>query len=260
MNAAPQTAGQLTDDRKPATAPDGFRCRAIVRDGALYDVAYKHQLYPQFRVSSVELRMSCHVGQQLGYNQPKLPAAFSFKAQIIRWKQDTYRQAVQSVFRDSKAKLVKVPRGIGKPTLIRDVQRPMNIGVLMQEVHDVEERGLDGDATWPTALVETVYIAEVSSFLILWFNSRRSNDPSGFGNGTTCFVISCSRIVSDQNEAKHPSRFRSDRKCGSRQLAQPMTSDRSFYGSKPRRSNSASIASKTISAGITASDRGARGD
>jgi hypothetical protein len=25
-------------------------------------------------------------------------------------------------------------------------------------------------------------MAEVSSFFILWFNSRRSNDPSGFGN------------------------------------------------------------------------------
>jgi len=30
MNAAAQTAGQLADDRKPSTAPDGFRCRAIV--------------------------------------------------------------------------------------------------------------------------------------------------------------------------------------------------------------------------------------
>src|SRR5258706_13392581 len=38
-------------------------------------------------------------------------------------------------------------------------------------------------------------MAEVSSFFILWFNSRRSNDPSGFGNCTMCFVISCSAIV-----------------------------------------------------------------
>jgi hypothetical protein len=46
-----------------------------------------------------------------------------------------------------------------------------------------------------TALAETAYMAEVSSFFILWFNSRRSNDPSGFGNCTRCFVISCSTIV-----------------------------------------------------------------
>src|SRR5260221_12348929 len=84
MNAAAQTAGQLADDRKPSTAPDGFRCRPIVRYPALYDFADKHQLHSQFRTSGVELCMSRHIGQQLGYNQPKLPAAFSFKPQIIR--------------------------------------------------------------------------------------------------------------------------------------------------------------------------------
>jgi hypothetical protein len=84
MNAAAQTVGQLADDRKPSTAPDGFRRRAIVRDPALYDVAYMHQLHSQFWISSVELCVSRHIGQQLGYNQPKLPAAFSFKPQIIR--------------------------------------------------------------------------------------------------------------------------------------------------------------------------------
>ena len=41
---------------------------------------------------------------------------------------------------------MKVARGIGKAALIRDVQRAMNIGVLMQEIYDVEERGLDDDA------------------------------------------------------------------------------------------------------------------
>jgi hypothetical protein len=45
MNAATQTAGQLTDDRQPSPAPDGFRCRAIVRNPALHDVARKHQLH-----------------------------------------------------------------------------------------------------------------------------------------------------------------------------------------------------------------------
>jgi hypothetical protein len=61
-----------------------------------------------------------------------------------------------------------------------------------------------------TALAETLHMAEVSSFLTLWFNSRRSNDPSGFGNCTMCFVISYSTILSGQkNEAKRPPRFRS---------------------------------------------------
>jgi hypothetical protein len=63
MNAAAQTAGQLADDRQPSTAPDGLRYRAIVRDPALYDVGYKYQLHPQFWMSSVELCMSCHIGQ-----------------------------------------------------------------------------------------------------------------------------------------------------------------------------------------------------
>jgi hypothetical protein len=39
MNATAQRASQLTDDRQPSTAPDGFRCRAIIRDLALYEVA-----------------------------------------------------------------------------------------------------------------------------------------------------------------------------------------------------------------------------
>jgi hypothetical protein len=97
-------------------------------------------------MSTVELCMSSHIGQQLGYNQPKLPAAFSFKRQIIRCKQDTYRQAVQSVFRDGEAKLLEVPCGIDEAPLIRHAQRPMNIGALMQEVYDVEQRGLDRHA------------------------------------------------------------------------------------------------------------------
>jgi hypothetical protein len=63
MNAAPQTAGQLADDRKPSTPPDGFRCRPIVRDSALYDIARKHQLHSQFWMSNVELYMSCYIGQ-----------------------------------------------------------------------------------------------------------------------------------------------------------------------------------------------------
>jgi hypothetical protein len=57
-----------------------------------------------------------------------------------------YRQAVQSVFSDGGAKLLEKPRGIGEPPLIRHAQRPMNIGALMQEFYDVEERGLDRHA------------------------------------------------------------------------------------------------------------------
>jgi hypothetical protein len=50
-----------------------------------------------------------------------------------------------------------------------------------------------------TALTETAHMADVSSLFILWFNSRRSNDPSGFGNCTMCFVISGSdNCLSDQ--------------------------------------------------------------
>lgn len=63
MNPTAQTAGQLTDDCQPSAAPDRFRCRAIVRDPALYDVACKLQLHSQFWSSSVELCMSCHIGQ-----------------------------------------------------------------------------------------------------------------------------------------------------------------------------------------------------
>src|SRR5258708_40273794 len=55
----------------------------------------------------------------------------------------------------------------------------------------------------------------------------------------------CSAIV----PSKRRPRFRSD---STSQLAQRMASDRGLYGSTSRRSNSASIASKTISAGITA--------
>jgi hypothetical protein len=57
-----------------------------------------------------------------------------------------YRQAVQPVFRYGEAKLLEIPRGIGEAPLIRHAQRPMNIGALMQEVYDVEERGLDRHA------------------------------------------------------------------------------------------------------------------
>jgi hypothetical protein len=50
------------------------------------------------------------------------------------------------VFRYGEAKLLKVPRGIGEAPLIRHVQGSMNIGALMQEVYDVEERGLNRHA------------------------------------------------------------------------------------------------------------------
>jgi hypothetical protein len=84
MHAATQTAGQFADNREPSAVPERFRRGTIVRDPALYDVASKLQFHSQFWRSSVELRVSCHIGQQLGYNQPKLPAAFAFKPQIVR--------------------------------------------------------------------------------------------------------------------------------------------------------------------------------
>src|SRR5437879_2137461 len=55
-----------------------------------------------------------------------------------------------------------------------------------------------------------------------------------------------------KNEARRLPRFRSDSNARSRQLAQRMALDGSVYSSPSRRSNSASIVSKTISAGITA--------
>ena len=56
---------------------------------------------------------------------------------------------VQSVFRHGEAKLLEVPRGIIEAPLIRHAQRSMNIGALMQEVYDVEKRGLDRHAIRP---------------------------------------------------------------------------------------------------------------
>ena len=63
--------------------------------------------------------------------------------------QDTNRQAIQPVFRDGEAKLLEVLRGIGEAPLIRHAQRPMNVSEAKQELNDVEQRGLDGDAIRP---------------------------------------------------------------------------------------------------------------
>jgi hypothetical protein len=93
-------------------------------------------------MSCPELGMSPHVGQQLGYDKSKLPAAISFEPQIIRWKQDMYRQAIQLVFCSGEAKLLEVFRGIGEAP-VRLMQRTMNVGALLQKFCDVEERGLD---------------------------------------------------------------------------------------------------------------------
>jgi hypothetical protein len=146
MNSAAQTAGQLADDRRTSTAPDGFRCRPIVRDPALYDVACKRQLHSQFWISSVELCMSCHIGQQLEDNQPKLPAAFSFNRRSSAENKTRIARRSSRYFVMEKQKLLEGPRGIGEEPLIPHMQRPMNNGALMQEVYDVEQRGLDRHA------------------------------------------------------------------------------------------------------------------
>jgi hypothetical protein len=57
---------------------------AIVRDLAPYDVTCKQQRHFRFRMSIIESGMSCHIREQLGYDQPKLPTAFALKPQIIR--------------------------------------------------------------------------------------------------------------------------------------------------------------------------------
>src|SRR5581483_2223964 len=87
--------------------------------------------------------MSCHIGEQLGYYQPKLPAAFALKPQIIRRTQETYTQPVQSVFRDAEAKMLEVPCGVGQVFRIRRAKCLVNISVTMQEIYHIEERGLD---------------------------------------------------------------------------------------------------------------------
>jgi hypothetical protein len=58
-------------------------------------------------------------------------------------RMDLAAQSVQPVFRNGVAKLLDVPRGIGEAPLIRQVQRSMNIGALMQDLYDVEQRSLD---------------------------------------------------------------------------------------------------------------------
>src|SRR3954466_15760261 len=94
-------------------------------------------------MSVVESSMSCHIGEQLGYDQAQLPAAFTLKPQIIHRTEQTYTQPVQPVFRDGEAKMLDVPCGVGQVPRIRHAQCLMNINVTMQEVYYIEERGLD---------------------------------------------------------------------------------------------------------------------
>jgi hypothetical protein len=70
-------------------------------------------------MSIVESSMSCHIGEQLGYDQPKLPAAFALKPQIIRRTQETHVQPIQSAFRDGEAKMLDIPCGVGQVPRIR---------------------------------------------------------------------------------------------------------------------------------------------
>jgi hypothetical protein len=50
---------------------------------------------------------------------------------------------IQLVLRDGEAKPLEVRCGISEALLIWHVERPMNIGAVMQEVDDAEERSLD---------------------------------------------------------------------------------------------------------------------
>ena len=50
---------------------------------------------------------------------------------------------IQLVLRDGEAKPMEVRCGISEALLIWHLERPMNIGALMQKVYDVEKRGLD---------------------------------------------------------------------------------------------------------------------
>src|SRR5439155_1447227 len=85
--------------------------------------------------------MSCHIGEQLGYDQSKLPAAFALKPQIIRRTQETYTQPVQSVFGDGEAKMLEVPCGVGQVPRSQHAKCLVNISVTMQEVYYIEELG-----------------------------------------------------------------------------------------------------------------------
>jgi hypothetical protein len=68
----------------------------------------------------------------------------------------------------------------------------MNVGPLMQEVPNSSSAALTITLSDCTALAETAHIADVSSFFILWSNSRRSKDPSEFAKCAMCSVITCS--------------------------------------------------------------------
>jgi hypothetical protein len=70
-------------------------------------------------MSIAESSMSCHVREELGYDQPKLPASFALKPQIMRRTQKAYAQPVQSVFRDGEAKMLEVPGSVGQVPWIR---------------------------------------------------------------------------------------------------------------------------------------------
>jgi hypothetical protein len=70
-------------------------------------------------MSIAESSMSRHIGEQLGYDQSKLPAALALKPQIIRRTQETYTQPIQSAFRDGEAKMLEVPCGVGQVPWIR---------------------------------------------------------------------------------------------------------------------------------------------
>jgi cytochrome bd-type quinol oxidase subunit 1 len=71
----------------------------------------------------------------------------------------------------------------------------------MRRVYDVEEVALTATLSDRIALVETAYMAEVSSFFILWFNSWK-NDPSGL----VTYNVFCHFVLHDcslaKNEAK----------------------------------------------------------
>jgi hypothetical protein len=58
--------------------PGGTRCLAGSQ------ILGARHLQPLRATHAVELRTSRHIGQQFGCNQPKPPAPFTFKPQVVR--------------------------------------------------------------------------------------------------------------------------------------------------------------------------------
>jgi len=99
--------GQFADDRLALDRAGSVQVpKPLVRDPAFTDVARKHHSTRHSGCPTSNCALSCHIGQLgVGTSQSKLPADVLLRAaESSAEEQDTYRQAVQSYFRDGEAK------------------------------------------------------------------------------------------------------------------------------------------------------------